>query len=176
MDAIAQACDDGLIMATVGMVISDRPDAGGLAIAKQRNIPTWVCPPKDFSGKIEHENAMVAMLKRSNIDLIILAGHMNILGKTMLDAYPDALNIHPSLLPQFKGLNAQQQALDAHVAYSGCTVHYVTSRLDSGPIIDQMVVPVLPNDTEATLGERILKQEHLLYPRAIQKVIRRLNY
>ncbi len=171
MEAIINACQANQINATVNVVISDKRDAKGIEIAKQLGITTFVLDIKDFSSKQEYEDDICRILKGCSVQLLCLAGYMKIVGETILEAFKHrVINIHPSLLPSFKGLNAQKQALDYGVSFAGCSVHYVNDVLDGGPLILQDIVAVSAEDTEETLSEKILVKEHSLYPRAIQKV------
>jgi phosphoribosylglycinamide formyltransferase 1 len=172
MVALADAVQSGLIPnAKVAVVISDQPNAAGLEKAKERDIETLVIE-RCGNTREDHDREMVEALKKREIDLVCLAGYMRILSREFLDAYRGRiLNIHPSLLPAFPGLNPQQQALDNGMNFSGCTVHFVDETLDGGPIIAQRVVPVLEGDTVATLSARILEQEHQLYPEAVAQVL-----
>ena len=176
MEAIINACQANQINATVNVVISDKRDAKGIEIAKQLGITTFVLDIKDFSSKQEYEDDICRILKGCSVQLLCLAGYMKIVGETILEAFKHrVINIHPSLLPSFKGLNAQKQALDYGVSFAGCSVHYVNDVLDGGPLILQDIVAVSAEDTEETLSEKILVKEHSLYPRAIQKVLESLS-
>ncbi len=173
MQAIINACKLNEISAEVAVVISDQPNAKGVEIAKQQGITTFTLDVKSFASKKEYEQDIVRILKGCSVDLVCLAGYMRVVGVDLLKAFQDKIiNIHPSLLPSFKGLNAQKQALDCGVKYTGCTVHYVSSIIDSGPIIQQAVVEVKPADTVEQLSKRILIQEHRIYPLAIQYIIK----
>jgi phosphoribosylglycinamide formyltransferase-1 len=170
--AIADAVAAGEIPATIAIVISNDPSAGGLGLATERGIPTSVLRYQDFGSRREYDLALVGELRRHQVTLVCLAGFMRLLGQEFCAAFPDAiLNIHPSLLPSFPGTHAQRQALEHGVKVSGATVHFVTPALDAGPIIAQAAVPVEDDDSEETLGARILDAEHRLYPRAIRDVI-----
>lgn len=168
MVALADAVREGKIPnAEVAVVISDKANAGGLAKATEREIETVVIERRGRSRE-EHDREIVATLKARKIDLICLAGYMRVLSGEFLDAFPRRiLNIHPSLLPLFPGLNAQKQALESGAKVSGCTVHFVDATLDGGPIITQREVPVFDDDTVESLSERILVEEHRLYPEAV---------
>ena len=175
MDALIKASQSNKIDAEVRVVISDQPTAKGIEIAKSYGITTFSLDVNSYPTKKDYEQDVIRALKGCGVDIICLAGYMRLVGSDLLDAFKNRiLNIHPSLLPSFKGLNAQKQAFDYGVKFSGCTVHYVTSMLDSGPIISQAVVEVKPNDTVNDLSTRILEQEHWLYPQAVQKVINEL--
>ena len=151
----------------IAIVISDKMGAPGLARAQERGLPTLVLERRGI-GREEHDRAIVAALNEHQVELVCLAGYMRVLSPVFINSFPDRiLNIHPSLLPAFPGLDAQKQALDHGVKWTGCTVHLVDETLDGGPIVAQRVVPVLPDDTVETLSERILEQEHQLYPEAV---------
>jgi phosphoribosylglycinamide formyltransferase 1 len=169
LQAIIDASAGGQLPAKVAVVISNDPTAGGLERAKKHNIPAVVIEPKDFKDKHTYELEIVKELKKHGVELVCLAGYMRIVGPVLLGHYPrKIINIHPSLLPSFPGLHAQKQALDHGVTVTGCTVHFVDEGCDTGPIIVQSAVPVKENDTEETLSERILLQEHHIYPLAIE--------
>ena len=172
MVALIDAAQSGMIpQAEVGVVISDQPTAPGLAKAKERGIETVVVERRGRSRE-EHDREIMAALRARNVDLICLAGYMRILSNEFIEAFRRRiLNIHPSLLPSFPGLEPQKQALDNGVDFSGCTVHFVDETLDGGPIIAQRVVPVLEGDTVEKLSARILEQEHQLYPDAVAQVL-----
>lgn len=170
MVAIAEACAAGRIPVEVALVLSDVPEAGILQHARARGIPAEYIPPGPFRTKLapEAEAAYVARLQAARVDLVVLAGFMRVLKEPFLRAYPERIiNIHPSLLPAFPGLEAWKQALDYGVKVTGCTVHFVDAGIDSGPIIAQETVPVLPDDTPESLHARIQKVEHELYPRVV---------
>ena len=172
MLALADAVRDGRIPeAEIALVISNSETAGGLAKAQECGIPTVVL---DHRGKTreEHDRAMAAELRKHEIDLICLAGYLRLLSPWFIREFPQRiLNIHPSLLPAFTGLNAQQQAVDYGVKFSGCTVHFVDEELDHGAIIKQAVVLVLPQDHEHSLSARILTEEHTIYAEAVSLVV-----
>jgi phosphoribosylglycinamide formyltransferase 1 len=169
--AIADAIDAGKLDAEIAVVISNRADAPGIEIARQRNLEAAVLPSKNLDREV-YDRQVVAKLREKRADLVILAGYMRILSGFMLQAFPlRILNIHPSLLPAFPGLDAQHQAIAHGVKFSGCTVHFVDEGLDSGPIIQQALVPVLDGDTAETLAARILEEEHRIYPEAIALVL-----
>lgn len=172
MVALADAARAGLIPnAKVAVVISDQPAAAGLEKAKERGIETVVIERRGRSRE-EHDREIIAALRERNMDLICLAGYMRILSNEFIEAFRGRiLNIHPSLLPLFPGLEPQKQALESGAQVSGCTVHFVDETLDGGPIIAQQVVPVLPNDTVETLSARILQEEHRLYAEAVRLVL-----
>lgn len=168
LEAIMAAIERGDLAARVAVVVSDAPDAAALGRARSRGVPAVAVNPSGHPTRREFETTLVRTLRENGADVVILAGFMRLLGKTFLEAYQgQTLNIHPSLLPTFPGLEAQRQALDAGVKVSGCTVHYVDHGMDTGPIIAQRSVPVREDDTVETLSARILAQEHDLYWRAI---------
>jgi phosphoribosylglycinamide formyltransferase 1 len=171
MIALAEAVRDGRIPNTqIAIVVSDHADASGLLRAKEQGLKTLVIERRGRSRE-EHDREIVAVLKDHNVDLVCLAGYMRVLYSQFLEVFREhILNIHPSLLPAFPGLNAQLQAIEHGVRWTGCTVHFVDETLDGGPIIGQRMVPVLDNDTEETLSARILEQEHELYPEAVALV------
>ncbi len=168
MLALADAVGKGNVAeAEITIVISDQPNAAGLVLAQSRNLKTVVVERRGRS-RDGHDRELVAVLQEHQIDFVCLAGYMRLLSPFFLSAYQNRiLNIHPSLLPAFPGLDAQKQALEHGVKFSGCTVHFVDQTLDGGPIIAQRIVPVLDDDSEETLAARILEQEHELYPEAL---------
>ena len=172
MIALADAVRGGSIPnAEVAIVISDQPNAAGLEQAKKRRIETLVIERRGRTRE-EHDREIVTKLRDRKIDLVCLAGYMRVLSSEFINTYRGRiLNIHPSLLPSFPGLNAQKQALDEGATISGCTVHYVDETLDGGPIIVQRDVPVHEGDTVDSLSERILAEEHKLYPAAVAEVL-----
>lgn len=168
LQSIMDAAAAGKIKAEVAAVISDNKDAFALERARKAGIPALHVNPKNFGSKEEYERAILKLLKEHNVQLVCLAGYMRIVGRVILDAFPNrVINIHPALLPAFPGLHGQQQAWDYGVKYSGCTVHFVDEGMDTGSIIIQAVVPVYDDDTADTLAARILEQEHKIYPEAI---------
>src|SRR3954467_9536501 len=170
--AIADSIDAGRIPnAEIALVISNKEDAPGIAAAKKRGLDARVIPSKGKTRE-QHDAEMIKALREKNVDLICLAGYMRLLSPEFIRAFPHKiLNIHPSLLPVFPGLDAQKRALDSGVKASGCTVHFVDEALDHGPIILQKTVPVLPEDDEHSLSERILKEEHKAYSEAVALVL-----
>ncbi|HSS97052.1 MAG TPA: phosphoribosylglycinamide formyltransferase [Terriglobales bacterium] len=171
-EAIAKNIASGKIPdARIAVVISNKPDAGGLETARRMGLTALAIPSK---GKVreEHDRLVVAALKEHKVDLVCLAGYMRLISPWFVEQFPQQiLNIHPSLLPSFPGLEAQDQAFAYGVKVSGCTVHFVDSELDHGVIILQKTVPVLDSDDEHSLSERILEQEHLAYSEAINLVL-----
>jgi phosphoribosylglycinamide formyltransferase-1 len=172
LQAIIDAIAERRLDATIALVISNREDAGGLERARRAGIETLTLGQRGWPSRDDYDRALVSELRKRNVRLVCLAGFMWKIGAPLLEAFPNAvLNIHPSLLPSFPGLHAQQQALDYGVKTSGVTVHFVTADLDAGPIIVQRAVPVLDGDTEQTLASRILVEEHRAYPEAIALVL-----
>jgi phosphoribosylglycinamide formyltransferase-1 len=173
MNALAAAAMEPDYPAEISIVISNRPDAAGLVRAREMGIAIEVVDHKAFADKAAFEAALTATLERAGIEIVCLAGFMRLLSEDFVDRWHDRLiNIHPSLLPAFTGLNTHVRALDAGVKLHGCTVHYVRAMMDNGPIIGQAAVPVLPGDTPETLGDRVLAAEHELYPKALALVAR----
>lgn len=170
--AVADSIDAGRIPnARIAVVISNRADAPGIAIARQRGLEALVIASKD-KPRADHDREVVAALQQHNVDLICLAGYTRLLSPWFVQQFPrKILNIHPSLLPAFPGLEAQEQAFAYGVKVSGCTVHFVDEELDHGPIVVQKTVEVLDSDSERTLAARILEQEHLAYTEAINIVL-----
>jgi len=167
--------DANIPNAEIAIVISDHADAPGLVSARERGLKTLAIERRGRKRE-EHEQEIVSVLREERIDLICLAGYMRLLSPFFVDAFGlRILNIHPSLLPSFPGLDAQRQALEHGVKVSGCTVHFVDNTLDGGPIIAQRAVRVLEGDTVETLSARILEQEHILYPEAVASVLARLQ-
>jgi len=159
---------DAHLPCTVAAVISNRADAGGLAIAQARGIATAVISHRDYPDRETFDQALAKLIDGYAPDLIVLAGFMRILSGPFVEHYHGRLiNIHPSLLPAFTGVHTHQRAIDEGVKVHGCTVHFVTPDLDAGPIIIQAVVPVLPDDTEHSLSARVLREEHRIYPQAV---------
>lgn len=172
LQAILDAIAAGRLDATVALVISNRRDAAGLARAEAAGVPTLVLEHRSFANRQAFDAALVEALKAARVDLVCLAGFMRLLSRTFVDAFPNAvINVHPSLLPAFPGVDAQAQAWVHGVKVAGCTVHMVTEDLDAGPIIRQATVPVLDDDTAETLSARILGEEHRIYPQAIALVL-----
>ena len=169
MEAVVRALDAEGWPARIAAVISNKPEAGGLAFAQARGIPTAVVPSKTFATRAEFDAKLQETIDVFAPDLVVLAGFMRILTAPFVEHYAGRmLNIHPSLLPLFPGLHTHQQALDAGCVEHGATVHFVTAELDHGPAVLQARIPVLPGDTEATLATRLLVEEHKIYPRAVR--------
>lgn len=172
MQAIIDAVRDGRLDARIRVVISNRADAAGLVHATKAGIETLVCDHRLHQSRDDYDRLLAAALKKRGVTLVCLAGFMRFLGRAFLSVFPNAvLNVHPSLLPAFPGVDAQRQALAHGVKMTGATVHLVTEELDGGPIIVQSAVPVLEDDTVETLSARILVEEHRIYPEAIRMAI-----
>lgn len=169
LQAVIDAIEAGILPAAIRVVISNREDAFGLERAKRHGIPAEVVDHRKFATREAFDQAVVEILQARRVELVVLAGFMRLLSPVFVKAFSNRImNIHPALLPAFPGLHAQRQALAAGVRVSGCTVHFVNEECDQGPIIIQAAVPVFSDDTEESLSARILKQEHRIYPRAIQ--------
>lgn len=172
LQAILDAVADGRLDATVAVVISNKADAHGLERARAAGVETAVLSHKAFASREDYDRALVAELRARDVGLVCLAGFMRLLTPVFVDAFPNAiLNVHPSLLPSFPGVDAQRQAVEHGVKVSGVTVHLVTADLDAGPIVLQAAVPVRPDDTPETLAARILPEEHRAYVEAITTVL-----
>jgi len=171
-EALADSVSAGRIRnAEIGLVLSNREGAPGVERAKARGLATRVIPSKGLEREA-YDRQVVAALREANVELVCLAGYMRLLSPYFVAAFPQRiLNIHPSLLPSFPGLESQKQALDYGVKFAGCTVHFVDENLDAGPIVLQAVVPVEGSDTENTLGARILKEEHRIYSEAVEIIL-----
>jgi len=172
LQALINAIADGRLDATIAVVISNREDAVGLVRARAAGIEAFALSHRAFATRDDYDRALVAELQKRDVGLVCLAGFMRLVGAPLIEAFPNRiLNIHPSLLPSFPGLDAQRQAVEHGVKVSGVTVHLVTAELDGGPIIVQRAVPVMPGDTADSLAERILVEEHLAYPEAVKIVL-----
>ena len=173
LEAIADAVDAGTIPgAEIVAVVSDVPQARGLARARERGLPAFAIDRREYSSRAAHEADVIRVLERARPDLVCLAGYMRVLSPQFVANWRGRIvNIHPALLPKFPGLNAQRRALEAGETVSGCTVHFVDKGTDTGPVILQRTVPVLPGDTEESLSARILAEEHRAYPEAIASVL-----
>jgi len=168
MIALVEAMSRGEVPAEPAVVVSNLPDAAGLEAAAARGVVTEAIDHRGIRPRAEHEKLVIDCLRRHDVDLVCLAGYMRLLSPLMVGAFRGRmLNIHPSLLPAFAGLDAQRQALEHGVKVSGCTVHFVDEQCDHGPIVAQAAVPVLEGDTEEDLSARILEQEHRIYPLAV---------
>ncbi|WOJ96413.1 phosphoribosylglycinamide formyltransferase [Congregibacter brevis] len=169
MVAIAQACEQAVIPASIGLIISNVPDAGVLVRAKNLHLHHCCIDHRQFDNREAFERAMLLKLREASIDLVVLAGFMRILTDCFIrEYYGSLLNIHPSLLPKYPGLNTHQRALDAGDREAGATVHYVIPELDAGPTIVQGKVPILPGDDADSLAARVQVQEHVIYPQAVR--------
>ena len=175
-EAIADAVDSGAIPdAEIVAVISDLAEAAGVERARRRGLPAFAADRGKFASRRDHEAEVLRILEEARPDLICLAGYMRVLSPEFVARYRGRIvNIHPALLPRFPGLHAQRRALEAGETVSGCTVHFVDEGTDTGPVILQRTVPVLPGDTEESLSERILSEEHRAYPEAISRVLSRV--
>ena len=169
LQSIIDNIEKGLLDADIRVIISNNPDAYALKRAKRHNIPATIIEHENFKKREEFDREMIDILRSHSVELVVMAGFMRILSPFFLKAFPmRIMNIHPAILPSFPGLHAQQKAFGYGVKFSGCTVHFVDEGVDTGPIVIQAVVPVYDDDTEETLAERILKEEHRIYSQAIQ--------
>jgi phosphoribosylglycinamide formyltransferase-1 len=169
--ALIAACEADDYPAEIAVVISNRPGAAGLKFAESANIPTQVIDHKHFTGRADFDQALDEALRAARVDLVCNAGFMRLLTPDFVEAWRNRqLNIHPSLLPAFRGLDTHARAIAAGVRISGCTVHFVRAEMDEGPIVAQAAVPVLPGDDAEALGARVLRAEHRLYPWAVRLV------
>ncbi len=169
LQAIIDAVESGYVKAKISLVLSDNKEAYALERAKKAGIETFFLDPKAFSPKQNFDKEVIKNLKERDVELVVLAGYMRVLTSNFVQEYKGRImNIHPALLPSFKGLNGVKDALDHGVKVTGPTVHFVTEKIDSGPIIAQAVVEVADNDTEDLLRERVQKEEHKIYPKAIK--------
>lgn len=169
LQSIIDHIEQGQLDAVIRVVISNNPDAYALTRAEKHGIPSVVIKHQEFPTREVFDLKMAETLVSFGVDLVVLAGFMRVLSPQFLQAFPQrVINIHPALLPSFPGLHGQRQAFEYGVKFSGCTVHFTDDGVDSGPIIIQAIVPVLETDTEDTLAERILREEHRIYPQAIQ--------
>ncbi len=171
LQALVDEIDAGRLAARVAVVVSNTDEAYGLTRARSRGIPSFVVAPAGFPSRAAFDAHVAEILRAHGVELVILAGFMRLVTPVLLAAFPDrVLNIHPALLPAFPGMHAERDALAYGVRVTGVTVHFVDEQADHGPILAQAAVPVLPGDTEATLHARIQRQEHRLYPRAVQLI------
>ena len=172
LQALVAAIDDGKLRARIAVVISNVPEVAGLEVARRAGIETLMLPHREHTSRDAYDRALATALGERRIRLVCLAGFMRMLGPAFCESFPSAvLNVHPSLLPSFPGPHAQRQAIDHGVKVSGATVHFVTPELDAGPIVSQRAVPVVDDDTPATLGARVLAVEHEIYPAAIERIL-----
>ncbi|MGH9308638.1 MAG: phosphoribosylglycinamide formyltransferase [Vicinamibacterales bacterium] len=173
LEALIDAIDAGRLHARIAVVVSNRAQAGGLEHARAAGVETLVLDNRQFQSRHEYDSRLADELRARGVKLVCLAGFMRLVSAPLLDAFPDAiLNIHPSLLPAFPGIDAQRQALEHGVRITGATVHLVTGDLDAGPIVLQAAVPVKDDDTVESLSARILAEEHRLYPEAVSRILR----
>ena len=171
LQSLINAQTRGSLSAEISLVISNIPNATGLERAIRAGIPTKTISHRDFLDRRDFEGAINIALLEAQIELVCLAGFMRLLTDSFVNKWADRLvNIHPSLLPSFKGLNTHERALDAGVRFTGCTVHFVRSEMDSGPVILQAAVPILPDDDADSLAARVLEQEHIIYPLAVDMI------
>ncbi len=171
MKALIDAAQDDDFPAQVVLVIADNPDAPGLAFAREKNIPVTVVDRSHFTDRDSFEHALHSAVSAYPVDLICLAGFMRLLSASFIALWPDRIvNIHPSLLPAYKGLDTHARALADGVSETGCSVHFVRPAMDAGPVILQRAVPVLAGDTEDLLADRVLAQEHIAYPQAVRLI------
>jgi phosphoribosylglycinamide formyltransferase-1 len=177
MMSIVEAAKDPDYPASIDLIVSNNPDAAGLEFARQNGIKTFSLDHRHFGKeRVLHEQHINIELQKNNIEIVCLAGYMRILSPSFVNQWAGKMiNIHPSLLPSFSGLYTHKRALQMNVKYHGCTVHVVTKELDMGPIIDQALVHVSERDTEESLEKKVLKQEHILYPKALKKFIKNLK-
>jgi phosphoribosylglycinamide formyltransferase-1 len=169
LQSIIDHIEDGTLDAEIKMVVSNNPDAYALERCNKHRIPSAVVNHRGFSSREDYDRKVIQILESSGVELVVLAGFMRILSREFFRAFPmRIINIHPALLPSFPGIHVQQKAIEYGVKFSGCTVHFADEGVDSGPIIIQSVVPVFEYDTADTLAARILKEEHKIYPQAIQ--------
>jgi len=172
LQAIIDSIEKNDLQAEIALVISNVKDAYALERARKHGLEGLFLDPKSFPDRNSYEQNLIEQIQSKSVNLICLAGYMRILGKDFIEAFSGRIiNIHPSLLPAFPGLNVQQRALEHGARFSGCTVHYVNEEVDGGPIISQAVVPIFDDDDEASLSERILAQEHIIYPEAIRLIL-----
>ena len=172
LQALIDAIASGGLNATIAVVISNRQDAGGLERARAAGIEAIVISHRDFGSRDDYDRALARELRARDVGVVCLAGFMRLVGTELIDAFPSRiLNIHPSLLPAFPGLDAQKQAIEHGVRVSGVTVHLVTAELDGGPIVVQRSVPVVAGDTAESLAARILEEEHRAYPEAVKMIL-----
>ena len=172
LQAIIDSIEKNNLAAEISLILSNVPDSYALQRGKKHGLESIFLDPKSFSSRDDYEKQMIELLQTKSIDLVCLAGFMRILGKNFIKAFSrKIINIHPSLLPAFPGLNVQEKALQHGVRFSGCTVHFVNEEVDGGAIISQAVVPILDADDTQSLSDRILEQEHIIYTEAIRLII-----
>ncbi len=172
LQAIIDSIETNNLQAEIAMVISNVKDAYALERAHKHGLDGLFLDPESFLDQNSYEQSLIEQIQSKSVNLICLAGYMRVLGKHFIEAFSGrVINIHPSLLPAFPGLNVQRRALEHGARFSGCTVHYVNEEVDGGPIISQAVVPIFDDDDEASLSERILEQEHIIYPESIRLLL-----
>ena len=172
LQAIIDSIEKNNLEAEISLILSNVPDAYALQRGKKHGLESVFLNPKNFPSRDDYEKKMIELLQTKSIDLVCLAGFMRILGKKFIEAFSGKIiNIHPSLLPAFPGLNVQEKALEHGAKFSGCTVHFVNEEVDDGAIILQAIVPILDEDDLQSLSDRILEQEHIIYPEAIRLII-----
>ena len=172
LQAIIDNIEKNNLEAEISLILSNVPHAYALQRGKKHGLESVFLNPKNFSSRDDYEKKMIELLQTKSIDLVCLAGFMRILGKKFIEAFSGKIiNIHPSLLPAFPGLNVQEKALEHGAKFSGCTVHFVNEEVDGGAIILQAIVPILDEDDVKSLSDRILEQEHIIYPEAIRLII-----
>lgn len=178
LQAIIDSVEKKEIPAVISLVISNKASVPALGRCARHAVDSEFVDPKKYSDKRDYDSVLATMFKSRDVDLICLAGYMRVLSASFLDEFQGkVINIHPSLLPAFPGLNAQKQAFEAGVKFSGCTAHFVNEKIDDGPIILQSAVPVLDSDDAEILSARILEQEHIIYPKAIKMILeKRLEF
>jgi phosphoribosylglycinamide formyltransferase-1 len=169
LQSIIDQIENGKLDAVIKVVVSNIPDAFALERARKYNIPTEIIDHNDFNSREEFDQKMIEILKAYNVELVVMAGFMRILTPRFIRAFPmSIMNIHPAILPSFQGIHAQERAFEYGVKFSGCSVHFADEGVDTGPIIIQCIVPAYEDDTAETLQQRILKEEHRIFPEAIQ--------
>ncbi len=172
LQAIIDSIEKNILQAEIAIVISNVKDTYALERARKHGLDGLFLDPKSFPDRNSYEQGLVEQIQSKSVNLICLAGYMRVLGKHFIETFSGRIiNIHPSLLPAFPGLNVQKRVLEHGARFSGCTVHYVNEEVDGGPIISQAVVPIFDDDDEASLSERILEQEHIIYPEAIRLIL-----
>ena len=170
-EAVTKACKNGIINAKVSLLVCDKPTALVVSKAKRLNVEVYAFSPKEYENKEAYEAVILTQLQKHNVELVVLAGYMKLVGSILLDAYPDKIvNIHPSLLPEFPGMNSIKRAFESGVKETGITVHYVDSGIDTGPIIAQKTVKVDKDDTLGSLEEKMHKVEHELYVEVLKEL------
>ncbi len=175
MVAMKQAISDNRLQASIALLVSDKPKCLALQKAKELGIPTFSFHPKNYKDKLEYETEILKKLGEADVNLIVLAGYMRLIGETLLSKYKNRIiNIHPSYLPQFRGKDAIGQALLAKAKYTGVTIHYVDEGIDTGRIIEQEMIQIFDDDSRETLENRVHEVEHRLYPKVIQKILEEL--